>query len=138
INFVTTILKIRAPGMSYLRMTIFCWTALAANLLIVAAFPVLTATLGMLALDRYLRSEEHTSELQSLTNLVCRLLLEKKSNNIPPLPHYGGPRTTISCVPRTLRSAPRVGHSRFSAPYAGGGPSVQMTPEVLAPYLTST
>src|SRR5215470_965514 len=36
INFVTTILKIRAPGMSYLRMTVFCWTALAANLLIVA------------------------------------------------------------------------------------------------------
>jgi cytochrome o ubiquinol oxidase subunit 1 len=54
INFVTTILKIRAPGLSYLRMTIFCWTALAANLLIVAAFPILTATLGMLALDRYL------------------------------------------------------------------------------------
>jgi cytochrome o ubiquinol oxidase subunit I len=54
INFVTTILKIRAPGMSYLRMPIFCWTALAANLLIVAAFPVLTATLAMLLLDRYL------------------------------------------------------------------------------------
>src|SRR5437764_3670765 len=54
INFVTTILKIRAPGMSYLRMTIFCWTALSANLLIIAAFPILTATLGMLALDRYL------------------------------------------------------------------------------------
>ncbi len=54
INFVTTILKIRAPGMSYLRMTIFCWTALAANLMIVAAFPVLTATLAMLTLDRYL------------------------------------------------------------------------------------
>jgi cytochrome o ubiquinol oxidase subunit 1 len=53
INFVTTILKIRAPGMSYLRMPMFCWTALAANLLIVAAFPVLTATLGMLILDRY-------------------------------------------------------------------------------------
>jgi cytochrome o ubiquinol oxidase subunit I len=54
INFVTTILKIRAPGMSYMRMPIFCWTALAANLLIVAAFPVLTATLAMLILDRYL------------------------------------------------------------------------------------
>jgi cytochrome o ubiquinol oxidase subunit I len=54
INFVTTILKIRAPGMSYLRMPMFCWTALAANLLIVAAFPILTATLAMLALDRYL------------------------------------------------------------------------------------
>jgi cytochrome o ubiquinol oxidase subunit 1 len=54
INFVTTILKIRAPGMSYLRMPMFCWTALAANLLIVAAFPILTATLAMLTLDRYL------------------------------------------------------------------------------------
>jgi cytochrome o ubiquinol oxidase subunit 1 len=54
VNFVTTILKIRAPGMSYLRMPMFCWTALSANLLIVAAFPVLTATLAMLLLDRYL------------------------------------------------------------------------------------
>lgn len=62
INFVTTILKIRAPGMSYLRMTIFCWTALAANLLIVAAFPILTATLGMLALDRYLGFHFFTNE----------------------------------------------------------------------------
>src|SRR3954470_20733161 len=54
INFVTTILKIRAPGMSYMRMPVFCWTALASNLLIVAAFPVLTATFAMLMLDRYL------------------------------------------------------------------------------------
>src|SRR6202034_2935383 len=54
INFVTTILKLRAPGMSYMRMPIFCWTALATNLLIVAAFPVLTATFAMLLLDRYL------------------------------------------------------------------------------------
>ncbi len=62
INFVTTILKIRTPGMSYLRMTMFCWTALAANLLIVAAFPILTATLGMLALDRYLGFHFFTNE----------------------------------------------------------------------------
>src|SRR5260221_3526343 len=54
VNFVTTILKIRAPGMSYMRMPVFCWTALASNLLILAAFPVLTATLAMLMLDRYL------------------------------------------------------------------------------------
>ncbi len=54
VNFVTTILKIRAPGMSYLRMPIFCWTALASNLLIIAAFPVLTVTLALLMLDRYL------------------------------------------------------------------------------------
>ena len=54
INFVTTILKMRAPGMGYMRMPVFCWTALASNLLIVAAFPVLTAAFAMLLLDRYL------------------------------------------------------------------------------------
>ena len=53
INFVTTILKLRAPGMHYTRMPMFCWTALASSLLIVAAFPVLTVTLAMLLLDRY-------------------------------------------------------------------------------------
>ncbi|WP_375383495.1 cytochrome o ubiquinol oxidase subunit I [uncultured Sphingomonas sp.] len=54
VNLVTTILKVRAPGMSYFRMPMFCWTSLGANLLIVAAFPILTATLAMLTLDRYL------------------------------------------------------------------------------------
>jgi cytochrome o ubiquinol oxidase subunit 1 len=54
INLTTTILKLRAPGMGYFRMPIFCWTALASNLLIVASFPVLTATFAMLLLDRYL------------------------------------------------------------------------------------
>jgi cytochrome o ubiquinol oxidase subunit 1 len=54
INLTTTILKIRAPGMGYGRMPVFCWTALASNLLIVAAFPILTATFAMLLLDRYL------------------------------------------------------------------------------------
>jgi cytochrome o ubiquinol oxidase subunit 1 len=54
VNMVTTILKLRAPGMGYGRMPVFCWTALAANLCILAAFPVLTATLAMLTLDRYL------------------------------------------------------------------------------------
>jgi cytochrome o ubiquinol oxidase subunit I len=63
INFVTTILKVRAPGMSYLRMPIFCWTALASNLLIVAAFPILTATLGMLLLDRYLGMHFFTNDM---------------------------------------------------------------------------
>jgi cytochrome o ubiquinol oxidase subunit I len=54
INFVTTILKLRCPGMTYMRMPVFCWTALASSMLIVAAFPVLTATFAMLLLDRYL------------------------------------------------------------------------------------
>ncbi|MGI4939093.1 MAG: cytochrome o ubiquinol oxidase subunit I [Janthinobacterium lividum] len=62
VNLVTTILKIHAPGMTYLRMPMFCWTALASNLLIVAAFPILTATLGMLLLDRYLGFHFFTNE----------------------------------------------------------------------------
>ena len=62
INLLTTILKTRAPGMGYMRMPVFCWTALAANLLIVAAFPVLTATLAMLTLDRYLDFHFFTNE----------------------------------------------------------------------------
>src|SRR5437773_8496620 len=37
------------------------------------------------------RSEEHTSELQSHHDLVCRLLLEKKKNKNPPHPHYNNP-----------------------------------------------
>ena len=62
VNLVTTVLKLRAPGMNYLRMPIFCWTTLASNLLIVAAFPVLTATLAMLLLDRYLGFHFFTNE----------------------------------------------------------------------------
>src|ERR1700692_1798827 len=62
VNFVTTILKLRAPGMTYFRMPVFCWTALASNLLIVAAFPVLTATFLMLLLDRYLGMHFFTND----------------------------------------------------------------------------
>jgi cytochrome o ubiquinol oxidase subunit I len=62
INLVTTVLKVRAPTMTYLRMPMFCWTTLAANLLIVAAFPILTATLAMLLLDRYLGFHFFTNE----------------------------------------------------------------------------
>jgi len=62
VNFVTTVLKLHAPGMTYMRMPIFCWTTLATNLLIVAAFPILTATLAMLLLDRYLGFHFFTNE----------------------------------------------------------------------------
>jgi cytochrome o ubiquinol oxidase subunit 1 len=63
INLTTTILKLRAPGMGYGRMPVFCWTALASNLLIVAAFPILTATFAMLLLDRYCGFHFFTNEL---------------------------------------------------------------------------
>ena len=62
INLITTILKLHAPGMTYMRMPMFCWTALVSNLLIVAAFPILTATLTMLMLDRYFGFHFFTNE----------------------------------------------------------------------------
>ena len=62
INLVTTVLKLRTKGMTYLRMPMFCWTTLASNLLIVAAFPILTATLAMLILDRYFGFHFFTNE----------------------------------------------------------------------------
>lgn len=54
VNFLATVFKMRAPGMTLSRIPIFTWTATFANILIAASFPVLTALMGMLALDRYL------------------------------------------------------------------------------------
>jgi cytochrome o ubiquinol oxidase subunit 1 len=62
INMVTTILKLRAPGMIYFRMPVFCWTALSSNMLIIAAFPILTATFVMLLLDRYVGMHFFTND----------------------------------------------------------------------------
>ncbi len=74
INFVTTILKIRAPGMSYMRMPVFVWTSLASNLLIIAAFPVLTATLALLMLDRYLGFHFFTTDGAGNSMLYMNLI----------------------------------------------------------------
>ncbi len=54
VNFFVTIMKMRAPGMKLMDMPIFCWNALCTNMLILAAFPILTVTFALLALDRYL------------------------------------------------------------------------------------
>ncbi|MBB0023421.1 cytochrome o ubiquinol oxidase subunit I [Ralstonia pickettii] len=62
INLLVTIVKMRAPGMTLMRMPIFTWTALCTNTLIVAAFPVLTAAVTLLALDRYLGTHFFTVE----------------------------------------------------------------------------
>lgn len=54
INFIVTILRMRCPGMTFMKMPIFVWSALFAMILVIFAFPILTATLFMLSLDRYL------------------------------------------------------------------------------------
>lgn len=54
INFLVTILKMRCPGMTFMKMPIFVWSALCSMVLVIFAFPILTATLALLTLDRYL------------------------------------------------------------------------------------
>lgn len=54
INFLVTILKMRCPGMTLMKMPIFVWSSLCTMALVILAFPILTATLYMLTLDRYL------------------------------------------------------------------------------------
>ena len=61
INFIVTILKLRAPGMTLMKLPIFTWSVLVAMLLVIFAFPILTATLGMLSLDRLMGMHFFTS-----------------------------------------------------------------------------
>ena len=74
INLTATILKMRTRGMGYTRMPIFCWTALASNLLIIAAFPILTATLAMLLLDRYLGFHFFTNDFGGNAMMYINLI----------------------------------------------------------------
>ncbi|MDB6048976.1 MAG: Cytochrome o ubiquinol oxidase subunit [Pseudomonas sp.] len=63
VNFVVTILKMRAPGMTLMKMPVFTWNCLCTAILIAASFPILTATLVLLTLDRYLGMHFFTNEL---------------------------------------------------------------------------
>ena len=62
INLICTIVKMRAPGMSLMKMPVFTWTSLCTNVLIVASFPVLTAVLALLSLDRYVGTNFFTND----------------------------------------------------------------------------
>lgn len=62
INFFVTILKMRAPGMKLMQMPIFTWSALTSTFLIMFAFPILTATLALLSLDRLIDTNFFTSD----------------------------------------------------------------------------
>ncbi|MCF3643006.1 cytochrome o ubiquinol oxidase subunit I [Rhizobium sp. TRM95111] len=63
INLIATIVKMRAPGMTFMKMPVFTWTSLCTNILIVATFPILTATLALLSLDRYVGTNFFTNDL---------------------------------------------------------------------------
>lgn len=62
INFIVTILKMRCPGMTLMKMPMFVWTVLCSMIMVIFAFPILTATLTMLALDRSLGMHFFTSD----------------------------------------------------------------------------
>ncbi|KXJ49495.1 MAG: cytochrome ubiquinol oxidase subunit I [Alcanivorax sp. Nap_24] len=74
INLLVTIVKMRAPGMNLMKMPVFTWTSLCTNILIVAAFPVLTAVLGMLLLDRYLGTAFFTNDLGGNVMMYINLI----------------------------------------------------------------
>jgi cytochrome o ubiquinol oxidase subunit 1 len=74
INLLATIVKMRAPGMKLMKMPIFTWTALCTNVLIVAAFPVLTAVLALLALDRYTGTNFFTNDFGGNAMMYVNLI----------------------------------------------------------------
>lgn len=74
INFIVTILKMRAPGMTLLRMPMFPWTTLGAMMLVVFAFPILTITLALLSLDRTLGMHFFTTDLGGSAMLYVNLI----------------------------------------------------------------
>ncbi|OJA52200.1 cytochrome o ubiquinol oxidase subunit I [Burkholderia ubonensis] len=74
VNFFVTIIKMRAPGMSLMKMPVFTWTALCTNVLIMASFPILTATLALLGLDRYLGMHFFTNEAGGNAMLYLNLI----------------------------------------------------------------
>ena len=74
INLLATIVKMRAPGMSLMKMPIFTWTALCTNVLIIAAFPVLTAVLALLGLDRYAGTNFFTNDFGGNAMMYVNLI----------------------------------------------------------------
>jgi cytochrome o ubiquinol oxidase subunit 1 len=74
VNLIATIVKMRAPGMTLMKMPVFTWTSLCTNVLIVVTFPVLTAVMAMLGADRMLGTHFFTSDLGGSAMLYVNLI----------------------------------------------------------------
>ncbi len=74
INFFVTIIKMRAKGMSMTKMPIFVWSVLGSMIMVLAAFPILTATLAMLSLDRTLGMHFFTSDFGGNAMMYVNLI----------------------------------------------------------------
>jgi cytochrome o ubiquinol oxidase subunit 1 len=74
VNFFVTILKMRAPGMNMMKMPVFTWTALCSNILIIISFPILTVTIALLTLDRYIGTHFFTNDFGGNQMLYVNLI----------------------------------------------------------------
>ncbi|MBP7352067.1 cytochrome o ubiquinol oxidase subunit I [Comamonas sp. UBA7528] len=74
INLIVTIIKMRAPGMNLMKMPVFVWTSLCTNALIVASFPMLTAALVLMSLDRYLGTHFFSNDFGGNAMLYVNLI----------------------------------------------------------------
>ena len=63
VNFFVTIMRMRAPGMTLMKMPVFTWTSLCSNVLIILAFPILTVTITLLTIDRYFGTHFFTNDM---------------------------------------------------------------------------
>jgi cytochrome o ubiquinol oxidase subunit 1 len=61
VNFLVTIIKMRCPGMTLMKMPVFVWASFATMVLVILAFPILTATLGMMTTDRLIETRLFSS-----------------------------------------------------------------------------
>src|SRR5207253_748028 len=74
VNLITTIVKMRAPGMTMMKMPVFTWTSLCTNVLIVVTFPVLTAVLAMLSMDRMVGTHFFTNDMGGNAMMYVNLI----------------------------------------------------------------
>ncbi|MGZ3732180.1 MAG: cytochrome o ubiquinol oxidase subunit I [Parachlamydiaceae bacterium] len=74
INFLVTILKMRCPGMTFMKMPMFTWSALNSMILVIFAFPILTVTLVLLTLDRTMGMHFFTSDFGGNPMLYINLI----------------------------------------------------------------
>ena len=74
INFLVTILKMRCPGMTLMKMPLFTWSVLNSMILVIFAFPILTVTLALLTLDRYMGMHFFTADFGGNPMLYINLI----------------------------------------------------------------
>ncbi|AWM78945.1 cytochrome o ubiquinol oxidase subunit I [Gammaproteobacteria bacterium ESL0073] len=74
VNFIVTILKMRAPGMTLMHMPIFTWTCLCTNILAACVFPILTVAYALLTLDRYFDFNFFTNHMGGNAKMYINLV----------------------------------------------------------------